>query len=105
MKDLAQSIFAQSIVTDKAYTFDANDIRGTVLCLCNNETKNIPTSEYGFFIQIQIPYESRSDLFRLQFVFESKMSGSEMGEMYWRVIWNDNPQIWNRCLSQVQSLS
>ena len=101
LNELAQDIFGQSIITHKPYNFDANDIRGTVLCLCNGNTKNIPTSEFGFFLQIQIPYEDVSDYFRLQLVFESKMSGDIMGNMYWRIIWNDEPKLWNTCIPQV----
>ena len=96
LNELAQDIFGQSIITHKPYEFDANDIRGTVLCLCNETTKSIPTSEFGFFIQIQIPYEDVSDFFRLQFVFEAKMSGDVMGNMFWRVIWNDKPCLWTQ---------
>ncbi len=96
LNELAQDIFGQSIITHKPYEFDANDIRGTVLCLCNGNTKNIPTSEFGFFLQIQIPYEYVSDYFRLQLVFESKMSGDIMGNMFWRVIWNDKPCLWTQ---------
>ena len=101
LNELAQDIFGQSIITHKPYKFDANDIRGTVLCLCNGNTKNIPTSEFGFFLQIQIPYENVSDFFRLQLVFESIMSGDIMGNMYWRIIWNDEPKLWNTCIPQV----
>ena len=104
LNELAQDIFGQSIITHKPYNFDANDIRGTVLCLCNGNTKNIPTSEFGFFLQIQIPYEDVSDYFRLQLVFESIMSGDIMGNMYWRIIWNDEPKLWNTCIPQVQLL-
>ena len=96
LNELAQDIFGQSIITHKPYEFDANNIRGTVLCLCNGNTKNIPTSEFGFFLQIQIPYEDVSDFFRLQFVFEAKMSGDVMGNMFWRVIWNDKPCLWTQ---------
>lgn len=96
LNELAQDIFGQSIITHKPYKFDANDIRGTVLCLCNKTTKSIPTSEFGFFIQIQIPYEDVGDFFRLQFVFEAKMSGDVMGNMFWRVIWNDKPCLWTQ---------
>ncbi len=35
LNELAQDIFGQSIITHKPYEFDANYIRGTVLCLCN----------------------------------------------------------------------
>lgn len=95
---MASNLFGQTVAKHDAYFFDANEIKETVFCLCNSDTKNIPTGNYGLFVQLCFPYEGRIGDFRLQIVFESIKEGDKCNA-YWRTFWNDIPKGWRRLSS------
>lgn len=95
---MASNLFAQTVVKQESYFFDANTIKGTAFCLCNKDTKNIPTAEYGLFVQLCFPHDGRTGNFRLQMVFESIKNDGQYNA-YWRTVWNDVTKEWRRLSS------